>query len=198
MSNKEKGSGGDRVGRAAQVTLLLAACTLLLPAACASGGKGGETFTRSIDTGKDGATTGEGEGANRPCSPTAIRRTSPPEWTAVAGLPMPMPYAVASGDEVVAFFFTHPLLAGRAHSGEPQNKVLWVVRSPEGGIPLDIVARIPDRKSQGIAIKADTGGGSGEIQRSIIDVPRPGCWRLFLRWGPREATLDVRVIARER
>ena len=109
-----------------------------------------------------------------------------------------MPYALASGDDVAAFFFTQPLLAGTARRGEPQNKVLWVVRSPEDGMPLDVVARSEGDDTPAIAVPADTGGGSGEIQRSIVDVPEPGCWRLSLRWGNREASLDVRVIARER
>jgi hypothetical protein len=186
--------GGEGVGRGARLTLFLAACVLLLPAACASGNEGDDGPNRPTETGK----ADEATGADRPCVPTAIRRTSPPEWTAVAGLPMPMPYALSPGDEVAAFFFTHPLLAGRARRGEPQNKVLWVVRSPKDGMPLEIVARSPDRNARGIAVPADTGGGSGEIQRSIIDLLRPGCWRLFLRWGAREATIDVRVDPRKR
>jgi hypothetical protein len=110
---------------------------------------------------------------------------------------MPMPYALASGDDVVAFFFTHPLLAGRARPGEPQNKVLWAVRSPEGRMPLEIVARSPDRDARAIAVSADTGGGQGEIQRSIVDLPTPGCWRLSLRWGAHQATIDFRVRVRK-
>src|ERR1700704_5272742 len=31
----------------------------------------------------------------------------------------------------------------------------------------------------------------GEIYPSIVDVPRPGCWHVTLRWGPNTAELNL-------
>jgi hypothetical protein len=103
-----------------------------------------------------------------------------------------MPHAIASTGDVAAFFFAHPLVAGR---GQAQNKVLWVVR---GGsrTPFAIVARSA-KSARAVQFTGDSGGASGQIQRTILTLPRPGCWRLDLSWGAgKRARLDVQVEAR--
>ena len=102
-----------------------------------------------------------------------------------------MPFALARGEQLAAFFFTHPLHVTRARE---HNKVLWVLARPNGGEPLEITAKRAGR-SGAVRTKSDPGlGGNGQIQRSALDFPAPGCWRLTLRWGAERATLDVYVV----
>jgi hypothetical protein len=99
-----------------------------------------------------------------------------------------MPYAVDASEQVAAFFFTNPLQARTPRSF--RNKILWVVGRTADAERLAITAR-----SDGTTVRAsgDPGAGSGQIQRTTIRFPKPGCWRLNLRWGERRSTLDVRV-----
>jgi hypothetical protein len=108
-------------------------------------------------------------------------------------VPADLPHAVASTRDVAAFFFADPLLAGRPHRGEPQNKVLWVVR---GGARTPLVITARSSNSGRVRVVADSGGSSGQVQRTILTLPKPGCWRLDLSWDDNRARLDVQVEAR--
>jgi hypothetical protein len=76
------------------------------------------------------------------------------------------------------------------HPVDPANKVLWVVRAPRHGRPLRIVAR---RGGATVRISRAADSGPGEIYPSYVDLPKAGCWRLTLAWGPHRARIDVAV-----
>jgi hypothetical protein len=104
-----------------------------------------------------------------------------------------VPYALAAGATAAAFFFADPLRAG--HPTNPTNKVLWIVRFPRHGNPLVITARFGADPSVIVGIRRPADSGPGEIYPSYIDLPRPGCWRLTLAWGPHRSNIDLRVQA---
>jgi hypothetical protein len=125
---------------------------------------------------------------SRACVPADLRRGAPPAWARLPGVPTSVPYAVATGGRVAAFFFTRPLRAGR------RGKLLWVVPRPGQTRAMTVRAgRMPRAGAPVVVVRADAGAGSGEIQRTILRLPAPGCWRVEVRSGSRRATLDVRV-----
>lgn len=100
-----------------------------------------------------------------------------------------MPYAIDPSGQIAAFFFTDPLRARTRRA--IRNQILWVVGHTVDAERLTITAR-----SDGTTVRSsgEPGGGSGQIQRTTIRFPEPGCWRFDLRWGIRRTTLDVRVV----
>src|SRR5581483_10703039 len=131
----------------------------------------------------------------RPCVPAAIHNAAPPRWTAAAWADSSpgfrVPYALASGDAAAAFYFAPRLRAG--HPENPSNKVLWVVRFPRNGHPLEITARLGRDPSRVVHAEWPADSSPGEIYPSAVDLPAPGCWHLALAWGPHRAGVDVEV-----
>jgi hypothetical protein len=80
--------------------------------------------------------------------------------------------------------FGNPLSAPPAE--DRSNKILWVSRLPVAtGDTLRITAKL-DGTSE--TTDREVPGGPGP---SIIDLPRPGCWRLTLQWSDRTDTMDL-------
>jgi hypothetical protein len=129
------------------------------------------------------------------CVPAAIHHGPPPPWTAAAWADSSpdfrVPYALASDDAAAAFYFAPRLRAG--HPENPSNKVLWVVRFPRNGHPLEITARLGRDPSRVVHAEWSAGSSPGEIYPSAVDLPAPGCWHLGLAWGPHRASVDVEV-----
>ncbi|MEJ7648276.1 MAG: hypothetical protein WKF57_04370 [Nakamurella sp.] len=71
--------------------------------------------------------------------------------------------------------FGYPLTVPKRANRD--NKILWVSRLPVDGRGLSIDAQL---NGVDAVIHREVGFGGGQ---SIIDLPRPGCWRLTLRWG---------------
>jgi hypothetical protein len=159
----------------------LTAALALLLAAC--GGSGHEHAPSSSSS------------ADPPCVPAPIHRGPPPAWTAAAftgsSPGFTVPYALASNDAAGAFFFADPLRAG--HPTNPANKVLWIVRFPRDGHALTITARLSTDPSNVVRISRPADSSPGEIYPSYVDVPKPGCWRLLLAWGPHRARINIQV-----
>lgn len=134
-------------------------------------------------------------GAVNGCTPAPIHTGSPPRWTATAWSDSSpgfrVPYALASGDSAAAFMFADPLRAG--HPTDPANKVLWVMRYPRNGKPLITTARWRTDPAVSVRITQPANSWPGEIYPTAIDLPRPGCWRLALRWGAHRASIDLRI-----
>jgi hypothetical protein len=131
--------------------------------------------------------------------PAAIHHGPPPAWTAPAWANsspgLAIPYALASGRAAAAFFFAPSLRAG--HPTNPANKVLWVVRYPRDGSPLQVVARhADDRHPQTVRLSFPDNSWPGQIYPSYVDLPTPGCWALTLRWSTHTAAIDVQVLPR--
>ena len=133
--------------------------------------------------------------AGPPCVPAPIHHGAPPAWSAGAWSSsspgFTVPYALSAGDAAGAFFFAHPLRSG--HPSNPSNKVLWIVRSPRDGHPLTITARLGTDPSDVVRIQRPADSSPGEIYPSYVDLPKAGCWRLSLAWGPHRTNIDVQV-----
>jgi hypothetical protein len=163
-------------------SLALAAAAALLLAAC--GGSGATSTSSTVVAGGDG-----------PCVPAPVHTGAPPRWTAAAWADSSpgfrIPYSLASGDAAAAFWFASRLRAG--HPENPSNKVLWIVRFPRNGHPLEITARLAGAPAGVVRIRPPADSSPGEIYPSAVDLPRPGCWRLQLAWGSHRASIDVQV-----
>jgi hypothetical protein len=127
------------------------------------------------------------------CVPAPIHRGAPPSWSAAAWSQSPgfkLPYALASGDSAAAFLWVR-LRAGAPTN--PANKVLWVVRYPRHGHPLRILARDGARPALIARSSWPADSSPGEIYPSYLNLPKPGCWQLTLRWGSHTAHLALTV-----
>jgi hypothetical protein len=133
--------------------------------------------------------------ADAACVPAAVHTGAPPRWTAAAWADSSpgfrIPYSLASGDAAAAFWFAPRLRAG--HPENPSNKVLWIVRFPRNGHPLEITARLAADPARVVRISRPADSSPGEIYPSAVDLPKPGCWRLGLAWGSHRASIDVEV-----
>jgi hypothetical protein len=133
-------------------------------------------------------------GAAGACVPTVIHRGGPPSWSAPAWSDsspgFKLPYALASADSAAAFFWVR-LRAGAPI--DPANKVLWVMRYPRHGSPLRILARYGRTPALRARSSWPADSSPGEIYPSYLNLPKPGCWQLTLRWGSHTAHLAVAV-----
>jgi len=129
------------------------------------------------------------------CVPAAIHKGAPPPWTAPAWAESSpdfrVPYALASGDVAAGFFFARTLRTGTPTN--PSNKVLWVVRFPRNGHPLEIIARLGRDPSELVRSSWPADSEPGEIYPSELNLPKPGCWHVALAWGSHRAGVDVEV-----
>jgi hypothetical protein len=131
------------------------------------------------------AAPGKGTG----CGDTLISPGKLPGWTADAGLPPDVPYAVSREANVVAVLFGYPLRAGEREDGR-SNKILWEMRDPRNGKPLHLTAR-PLAGGSSVSLTREADSGPGEIYPSTVDVPTPGCWHMTLEWNGHTATIDL-------
>jgi hypothetical protein len=129
------------------------------------------------------------------CVASRVHHGAPPAWTGPAWADsspgFTLPYALSSGDGAAAFFFANPLRAG--HPTNPHNKILWVVRYPRNGKPLNIVARSPADPGKTVRASWPADSEPGEIYPSYVDLPKPGCWELTLGWNTHTVHLNVQV-----
>lgn len=123
------------------------------------------------------------------CGDTPISPDQLPGWTADAGLPAGLPYAISRDANVVAVLFGYPLRAGDREDGRT-NKILWDMRDPRDGHPLLVTAR-PLSGGPAVNLTFPADASPGEIYPSIVDVPTPGCWHMTLRWNGHTATIDL-------
>src|SRR5215475_915773 len=129
------------------------------------------------------------------CGDTPISPGQPPgsdqfpDWTADAGLPTGIPYAVSVEANVVAVLFGYPLRAGHNDDGR-NNKILWDMRDARDGQPLLLTAR-PLAGGSAVNFSFPANASPGEIYPSIVDVPAPGCWHMTLQWNGHTATIDL-------
>ena len=125
------------------------------------------------------------------CGVTPIRSDERlPAWTAAARPPSQVPFVVSTRRSVVAILFGYPLRSG-APLGHT-NKILWIMREPRNGQPLDLVARPLHRKSPSVRVALPADSSPGEIYPSIVNVPSPGCWHLTLIWNRNRDAIDLR------
>src|SRR5438132_996081 len=98
-----------------------------------------------------------------------------------------LPYVISMDQTAAGFIFGYPLRAG--HPTDRANKVLWVVRFPRNGSPLNISGQLSGANAPAVHVTQLADSGPGEIYPSIVDVPQPGCWRFDLTWSTHQATV---------
>jgi hypothetical protein len=145
-----------------------------------------------------------------PCSPATVHYESyPGHGKGLDGLPWIA--AEPSGPGLVGLLSYWPpgwkdVRAARIWTGgvAPQGynlKMLWVFTAPSARSAADTELRVVGRRMDGPGSFHDTFAGIGyegsdgaPSYASIIDVPRPGCWRLTLTTGSVKASVDVRAV----
>ena len=140
---------------------------------------------------KDGAITSQRAHARAGITCASTVQNAPlPIW-ARAGFHSPtarVPHVLGRSGAIVAILFKYPLQAPPP-SGQ-NDKILWVSRLPyTWRATLRISAqRMSGTRPLGAPVRTEIKGGPGP---SLINLTRPGCWRLALRWAGHTDTLDL-------
>ena len=172
------------------LVVLLAGCTSHTgqPTAHATTSPPPASATKPVPaSGAPGNDTGCGDTPISPGQPPGSDQL--PGWTANAGLPADVPYAVSREANVVAVLFGYPLRAGHREDGR-SNKILWDMRDSRDGQPLLLTAR-PLAGGSAVNLTFPADASPGEIYPSFVDVPTPGCWHMTLQWNGHTATIDL-------
>jgi len=124
-----------------------------------------------------------------PCR-ARVRRGVLPVWARTGfSDPRPrMPHVLGRRGLLAALLFGDPLSA--PESRDHGNKILWVSRPPLSG-PADLrlaARRVEGGRFVGRSVVRVVAGGPGP---SLIDLPRPGCWRVRAAWAGHRDTLDL-------
>ncbi len=128
------------------------------------------------------------------CAGTVLTDAEPPAWaqggwTVDKGASWPVPWALGTQDNTVAYVFANQLVAGTSPRRDgSQNKILWEARDSPSGANITVVGH-PMGKSQ--PTFTIVGGPS------ITDVPTPGCWVFQLSWdlnGRQTSTINLDVL----
>jgi len=93
-----------------------------------------------------------------------------------------IPYVRGDHGDIVAILFAQPLSAPSA--ADHGNKILWAARVADGS-SLHITATLSDGSA---TVTRVVEGGPGP---SLVDLPKPGCWHLTLRWAGRTDSMDL-------
>ena len=100
-----------------------------------------------------------------------------------------VPFVMGDSGAIAAILFAQPLTS--PPSPDHNNKILWVSRVDDGS-SLRVTATLLDGSATATRV---VDGGPGP---SIIDLPKPGCWHLTLRWGDNSDTLNLAYAAPQR
>ena len=112
-----------------------------------------------------------------------------PDWARTGfSEPRPrIPYVLGDSGAIAAVLFAQPLTS--PPSPDHANKILWVSRVDEDSSLADSSLRITATLLDGSETATRmVDGGPGP---SIIDLPKPGCWHLALKWGDNTDTLNL-------
>jgi hypothetical protein len=123
------------------------------------------------------------------CGSTSANLSAPPAWAGSADAPAGVATVLSEEGNAAAFVFGAPLQAGVRTDGRT-NKILWIVREPRNGVPLDLTGGVAGAAPT-VSRTFEANGGPGEIYSTVVDVPAPGCWHLTLRWGPNIAHVSL-------
>ncbi|GAA1997337.1 hypothetical protein [Catenulispora subtropica] len=119
------------------------------------------------------------------CTAETIHSDQPPAWTGAANPPAGMRWVAGANGYVVGMLFSDPLKSGET------DKILWIVRTPRDGNPLQIRAALAQPQSTVTFTPVPPDSGPGEIYPWTVSVPQPGCWRMNLTWGALQDVVAV-------
>ncbi|NUP47424.1 MAG: hypothetical protein HOW97_08925, partial [Catenulispora sp.] len=106
-----------------------------------------------------------------------VNSTPPPAWTAAARPPAGMRWVAGEHGLVVGMLFADPLKSAQ------DNKILWIVKLPRDGAPLQMRATLFGTRDSFALTPVPPDSGPGEIYPSMVPVPTPGCWILTMAWN---------------
>ena len=184
-------------GMARVASLIVAVCAVFVTACTAS------RIPLPADTGTPGLRNSSAERAGRSASPPPVQGAaytsggcgatplllgSAPGWASPAN-PPPIRYALAKREQIAGFLFGYPLMAGNPQPFS--DKILWVVASPRGGMPLRLTGHPLDAVKPVVSSTWPADSTPGQIYPSEIEVPAPGCWQFTLSWNGHTDTIDL-------
>lgn len=114
------------------------------------------------------------------CSGTVLTDSEPPGWAQsgwshTTGTPWPVPWALGTSEDALAYVFAIQLVAGVSPRKDgSNNKIAWVAK----GNPSTNFVVEGRPLGQAKPVVTIPGGPS------IVDVPTAGCWTFRLVWGP--------------
>jgi hypothetical protein len=114
-----------------------------------------------------------------------------PAWAASARPPA-VPHLLAPDGNAIAFVFGAPLTSPA--SPVRSNKILWIVRQPRDGRPLEVTATLPRSAADPVRISQPANSAPGEIYPSIVDVGAPGCWHFALAWNGHRSSMNLAYV----
>jgi hypothetical protein len=115
--------------------------------------------------------------------------TAVPSWAESANPPRGVGRLLSPDGNVLAVVFANPLRVGAPT--DPANKILWVVRQPREGQPLEITATLPGSTEKPVHLSFPANSGPGEIYPSGDNVLAPGCWHFELAWNGHHSALNL-------
>jgi len=145
-----------------------------------------------------GCTSGSGTAAPSPtpavtgdagCGDTPIMTGGVPAWTKSANPPAFLRHVLSREQNLIGMLFADPLRVPSPPGG-PNNKILWIVREPRNGQPLELTLT-PTGAGAPVSVTEVADSSPGEIYPSIVDVPTPGCWSVRAEWDGHTATLAL-------
>lgn len=169
-----------RVAGLAMLVVLVAACTTSQPQS---------TQTRATASASTIHTLAGG------CAGTVLTDAEPPiwaqgGWSHQRGTPWPVPWALGTDKDAVAFVFATQLVAGPSpRVNGSNNKILWETKDYPSGGNVTVQGHPADGPQPVVTVA----GGP-----SIVDVPTPGCWAFRLSWtannGSHSSTINLQVL----
>jgi hypothetical protein len=148
--------------------------------------------------------------ASGACSPPTVHRTPyPGHGKGLDGIPWIAGSPRETGLVGLAWYWptnwphvrkARIFTGGMAPAGY-STKMMWVFLDPSAKKLADAELRVVGRRMDGPGTFHDTFAGIGyegsdgaPSYASIVDIPKPGCWRLTLTTGKVEATIDLRAV----
>ncbi len=124
------------------------------------------------------------------CPALSTKKDDIPSWAQSAHPPAKVPHLLARDRNVIAFIFGNPLQAGQPRHNR-NNKILWIVREPRHGQPLQVSGTLVGGRASVTESPIPADARPGEIYPSTIDVPSPGCWHFVLHWNGHQANINL-------
>lgn len=189
--------------------MLLTVATTIAVSGC--GGSGGSAPKPTADT-SDGNAPSPAQSETAGCTPSRVHYTPyPGGGKGLSGLPWIR--GVARSHGLVGLIWYAPpqwerreVAEARIYTdgkapAESSTKILWTFLAEtaggRAGDELTVRGRRFDRPGstrQRFAAISYSGQNGAPSYASVIDLPRPGCWRLYLSTGELHGTVDLRAI----
>ena len=144
------------------------------------------------------------------CSPATVHHTHyPGHGKGLGGIPWFEGTPREAGLVALAWYWPpkwRNVREARVYTGgtAPQGwsvKVMWVFLAPSAKKLADVELHVAGRRMDGPGRFHDSftgigyeGSGGAPSYASIIDIPKPGCWRLMLTTGKVTASVDVLAV----